>query len=138
MKSWMVYSALALLSWGFFGFFPKLSMRYMQPESAIIYEALGGLAMAVIALYLVKFRPEVHPKGILYAALTGFAGVVGVLFYMRAVTMKNVSVVAPLTAVYPLVTILLAWVLLHESLTWRQVIGMALAAVAVWLIADGG
>ena len=127
-----------MLSWGFFGFFPKLSVRHISPESAIIFEALGGLLVAAVVLYLVKFQPEIHPKGILYAVLTGCTGVVGALFYMRAATLKEVSVVASLTAVYPLVTIFLAWALLREPLTWRQAVGMAFAAVAIWLMADGG
>lgn len=137
MKPWIIWSILALLSWGFFGFFPKLSVRYMRPESAIIFEALGGLVVALIALYKVDFRPEIHPQGILYAALTGFVGVMGALFYMQAATTKNVSVVAAITAVYPIITIALAMLLLRESLTWRQIAGMALALIAIWLISDG-
>ena len=42
----------------------------------------------------------------------------------------------PLTALYPLVTVLLAPVLLNEALTLRGVAGAALSVVAIILLAE--
>ena len=40
----------------------------------------------------------------------------------------------PLTALYPMVTVVLSWLALHEDFTLRRLAGVALALVAVWLL----
>ena len=74
MSSWVWWSLLALFTWGIWGFFPKLATRYMSPQSIIIYEVIAGMAIAVVCLFFAGFKPETHPRGILFACLTGVAG----------------------------------------------------------------
>ena len=135
MSSWVWWSLLALFAWGFWGFFPKLAIRYMSPPSIIIYEVIAGLTIAVVCLFLAGFRPETHPRGILYACLTGVAGLLGGLFYLFAVARGKASVVVTLTALYPIITIALAAVLLKEPVTLKQGCGMVLAVLSIILLA---
>ncbi len=44
--------------------------------------------------------------------------------------------VVPLTALYPMVTVVLSWTLLHEAFTWRRLSGVVLALAAVWLLSE--
>ena len=135
MSSWVCWSLLALLTWGFWGFFPKLATRYMSPQSIMIYEVIAGLAIAGVCLFIAGFRPETHPKGILYSFLTGVAGLLGGLFYLFAVGRGKVSVIVTLTALYPIITIALAVVFLREPVTLRQGCGMVLAVLSIILLA---
>jgi bacterial/archaeal transporter family protein len=135
MSSWVWWSLLALLTWGFWGFFPKLATRYMSPQSIIIYEVIAALAVAVMCLFFAGSRPETHPRGILYACLTGVAGLLGGLFYLFAVARGKVSVIVTLTALYPIITIALAAVLLKEPVTLKQGFGMVLAVLSIILLA---
>lgn len=137
MNTQILWIIMALVTWGFYGFFPKLVVKFMTPQSAIIYEVLGGLVVGLFSLYLIKFQPEANPWGILYAFLTGAAAIIGGFFYLKAATTNSISIVAPLTALYPIVTIMLAFVFLHEQLTWRQLLGIGLSIIAIWLIAGG-
>jgi transporter family protein len=86
-------------------------------------------------LFFAGFRPETHPRGILYACLTGVAGLLGGLFYLLAVARGKVPVVVTLTALYPIITIALAAVLLKEPVTLKQGFGMVLAVLSIILLA---
>lgn len=136
MEQWLTASLIALLLYGFWGFFPKLAMAYINPASAIVYEVAGTVAVGLLALSLVGFRPDVHPKGILFAALTGVTGMLGTLCLFYAVRSGKASVVVCLTALYPLITVILAHIFLHETLSPRQIIAMVLALAAIALFAS--
>jgi bacterial/archaeal transporter family protein len=135
MSSWVSWSILALVVWGIWGFLPKLATKYMAAQSIIIYEVLGGLCIGLVCLYFAGMRPETHPKGILYASLTGIAGLLGGFFYLLAVAKGKVSVVVTMTALYPIITIGLAALMLKEPVTLKQGLGMVLAVISIILLA---
>ena len=135
MESWFLWTILALVTFGFWGFFPKLAVSYINPQSALIYQVFGGLLVGIVGLALIGFKPETHPMGILFALLTGITGVLGTFFYYVAASRGQISIVVSLTALYPLITILLAIIFLHESLTLKQIVGLCFAIGAIVLLA---
>ena len=135
MNSWFLWTILALVTFGFWGFFPKLAVNYISPQSALIYQVLGGLFVGFVGLSMIGFKPDTHPMGILFAVLTGITGVLGTLFYYSAASRGQISIVVSITALYPLITILLASVFLHETLTLKQISGLCLAIGAIVLLA---
>ena len=135
MDSWLLWTLLAMITFGAWGFFPKLAVNYIQPQSAMVYQVLGGLLVGLIGLAMLKFRPEAHPMGIVYSVLTGITGVLGTLFYYAAASRGQISIVVSLTALYPLITIMLAVVFLHETLVLKQVVGLFFAVTAIILLA---
>jgi transporter family protein len=56
-----------------------------------------------------------------------------VAFY-TALESGKASVIAPLTSLFPLVTVLLAVVILKERLNYGQYAGLALALAAIYLL----
>lgn len=124
----------ALTLWGLWGFLPKITIRYIEPKSAIVYEVIGGIFLAALALFSLDFRPEVHPIGIILAITTGMLGFLGAFFFLSAVSRGPVTLVAALSALYPIVTAILATLILHETLTLRQGLGIALAFLSMILV----
>jgi transporter family protein len=61
---------------------------------------------------------------------------VGFLTFFAALEQGKASTVVTLSALYPVVTILLSIAFLHEKLTMRQVTGIVFALVASVLLAD--
>ena len=135
MENWLLSALLALILYGFWGFFPKIAVSYISPQSALIYEVAGAMLVGLATLFFIRFQPESHPKGILFAVLTGIAGMLGTLFFFHAAQKGKISIVASLTAIYPLITVILAAVFLREPLTAKQVSGMILAIFAILLLA---
>lgn len=135
MKAWILPALGTFVFWGLWGFFPKLTTRYISPLSAMVYESIIGLPVGLIILATLNFKPEVHPRGILYASVTGVLGILGALGYLTAVRRGEVTLVSSFTALSPALTILLAMLLLGERLVLRQYLGIGLAFVAMLLIA---
>lgn len=135
MKDWILPAMGTFLFWGLWGFFPKLTVRYVSPVSAIVFEALIGVPVALVVLSAIGFKPDLHPRGVLLASLTGVLGILGALMYLTAVQRGNTSLVATFTALYPALTVLLAVLFLGERLVLRQWLGVGLALVAMLLVA---
>jgi len=135
MRDWILPAMGTFLFWGLYGFFPKITLRYISPLSTIFFEALIGIPVAIAVLVALKFKPDVHPTGILLASLTGLLGILGALSFLFAVRRGQVGLVSAFTALYPALTILLAMLLLGERLELRQWVGVGLAILAMLLVA---
>ncbi len=136
MSNWFLSAFVALICWGIWGFIPKITIRYINPMSALVFEVIGVIIVGLIVLSFLGFRPEVHPKGIALAILTGIIGMTGALGFLMAVKTGKVSIVAMVTAMAPIVTILLAYFLLGERISLKEGLGIvfALAAISLFVI----
>lgn len=136
MENWLLSAFAALLIYGLWGFFPKLAVTYISPASALIWEVAGAMLVGLVSLFWVGFQPDTHPKGILFAVLTGVTGMVGTLFFFAAASRGKISVVVSMTALYPLITIVLAAVFLREPISLTQIFGMIFAVIAIILLSS--
>jgi bacterial/archaeal transporter family protein len=133
--NWLLPTLGALLCWGMWAFIPKITTGYLNPQSAIVFEATGGIFLAIATLISLNFQPDIHPKGIGLAFVTGLLGFSGAFCFLNAVTKGPVTLVATISALYPVISVLLATVFLHEAVTLRQAIGIAIAVLAMILVA---
>lgn len=136
MKEWVLPTCGAFIVWGLWSFIPKITVRYISPKSAVVYEVLGGILVAIMVLYSLNFRPDIHPKGVALGIITGLLGFLGALFFLFAVSHGPVSLIVTLTALYPVISILLAIVILHEPITLKQGVGIIFALTAMFLVAS--
>ena len=134
MPAWLPPALAALLCFGLWGFFPKLAVVYLDARSALVYQTIGSLLVGLAVLFSLKLQPGFHPKGALFALLTGLAGVAGTLCFFAAAERGKISLVVSITALYPLITILLAALFLREPLTAKHLAGMACAILAILLL----
>lgn len=131
MQKWLYYSILSLLFWGLWGFFSKLATNYISPVSVLFYGVLGAAVSGITGLLVMGFRPEGQPLGISYALISSIVGTAGAFFYYFALSRYKASVVITLTALYPMVTIVLSFIILKEGITLKQGIGILFALLAV-------
>jgi len=133
MKAWLLPASMTMICWGIWGFIPKITTRYINPLSASVFEGLGSAIFAIIILFSLSFKPEIHPKGVSLAFITGLLGMLGALFYLFAMPKGKVSVIATMTALNPIITIVLAYFILKEPITLKEGIGMVFAFIAIVL-----
>lgn len=134
MTQWLPAAIFSLLSFGLWGFFSKLTITYIDSRSALVFQAIGVLVIGFITLALLQFKPATDIKGISYGILTGLAYGVGCLFYFIAADRGKLITVVTLTALYPLITILLSYLLLREGINVKQCLGIILAMAAIYLM----
>ena len=134
MKAWILPTAVTFVCWGLWSFLPKITTKYIDPKSAIVYEVIGGIVLSLFVLGFMNFRLETHPKGIALAGMAGLVGFVGALCFLYAVSKGPVSIIAPLSALYPIVSIVCAVLFLHETLTIKQCVGIVFALISVVLV----
>jgi drug/metabolite transporter (DMT)-like permease len=70
--------------------------------------------------------------------LIGALDTAGNGFYLAAVQTGQLAIASVLSAMYPVVTVILAAVVLREPVTRDHTIGIGLAAAAIALIGAGG
>lgn len=135
MKPWLPPTLGAFVLWGLWSFIPKITTRYITPKSAILFEVVGGIAVAAVVLISIKFRPDIHPVGVALALSTGILGFSGALLFLYAASKGPISLVTVLSALYPVITLLLSTTILKEAVSMKQWLGIALGLVSMILIA---
>jgi transporter family protein len=136
MIGWFPAAIISLFSFGLWGLFTKLAVEHIDSRSALIYQTLGVIIIALFMLKSINFKPSTDAKGLSFAILTGLAYGVGCLFYFIAASKGKIITVVTLTALYPLITILLAYFLLKEVISLKQWTGIILAFIAIILMSN--
>jgi drug/metabolite transporter (DMT)-like permease len=93
---------------------------------------VGLLIAAVVAL---RHRPRVEPGQLLPLLSVGLLSVGATFLFAEATTRGLLSLVTVIASIYPVTTILLAWLVLGERVAWTQRLGAAIALTGVALIA---
>ena len=131
LAPWFWFAVVTLLAWGVVGLLQKLSTNYISAESSLIWLVVGYLLLEPL-LYPGKILFTYSGWNITWAILSGALNALGALALFAA--LKNggkASIVSPLTALYPLVVILLVPFVLHESITLLQGVGVVCTLIAV-------
>jgi len=136
MERWLVYALLALVTWGFWGFFPKVASNYLDAKSILVWEVIGAIAIGLIVLFSMDIKPSFNTKGVIFSILTGIAGTLGMLFFLSSIAHQGkISIVVVMTALYPVISLGLAYFILNEPITLKQWTGIFLAFIAMALCA---
>lgn len=133
---WLVYSLLTVLLWGAWGVQSKVAVDRVSPWMNQILFPLGLIPAVIPVLVSSRLRGGTDlVRGRSYAFLTGILGGTGnIAFFLSLDKGGSASVVVPLTCMAPLVTVLLAAVVLRERINRIQMAGIAVAIVAACLL----
>ncbi len=137
MKDWLLYSFLSLLFWGIWAFLPRFAVTFISPRTLTIYQTIG---ISVTVLGIFAFSPwkiETHPMGIFIGILSGSFGILGTYCYNIAMQRGQASIVLMLSALYPVVTLILIALFFREMITLKQGTGIMFAFLAITLLSTG-
>lgn len=134
-NAWFAPAVFALLLWGLWGLLLKLATNHMPPRNVYIVSTLGAIIVALALLITTKFPPQATVAGVLFASFAGICGAIGGVLFLQAMSRGAASVVITFTALYPVVTIILSFLLLSESVTVKQGIGIVFALFSMVLLA---
>mgnify|MGYP000707680253 CR=1 FL=1 len=133
-----LYALLTALLWGMAPLFGKLGLESVDALAAM---TLRTMVVGVVLLLFGGFTGQLAnvtsiglKAGLLIAAEGLLASLLGHLAYYQALKLGDASRVVPVTAAFPLVTVLMAILFFGEPLTWQRVLGAALVVGGVLLI----
>ena len=138
--AWLFWSVLTIVLWGAWGLVSKVASNGVDAYvNQLLYAAGLAPLMIFVAWTVWKRSPRESDRdrrrGIFWAFLTGILGGLGNLaFFQALVKGGEASIVSPVTALFPMVTVLLAVLFLKERLSRAQWAGLALAFVAIYLL----
>ncbi len=138
--SWFMLSLGALATWGVWGIFGKIASGYMDGRSLFFYQLVTGIVVILIAFAATGFRPQwygadgVINPGIKWAIATGVVSALGQILYFSALGKGKASIVVLMTGLYPVITVLLAFLILRETITLTQGAGIVLAVTSILLL----
>jgi bacterial/archaeal transporter family protein len=138
MPRWLFWSLVAVFSWGVWAVFSKvigdrLSVMHTQALSTI------GLIPILLAMGVAR-RSAVRgsrARGIIHSVAAGVLNVVGLLAFFHALNLGGEAatvVLVPATGLYPLVTAVLGFFFLKETLSRIQIAGIIGSLVAIYLL----
>src|ERR1700682_368997 len=131
---WLWYALLGIFWWGLWGFLSKIGSEKASPMQMQILFTLGMLPVALGMLAQMRGKLDRNRGGITYGLLSGIAAGLGTLGYYAALRDQNASVVTPLTGVFPVLTVVLAFLVLRERLNRVQMGGMLLALASIIIL----
>jgi transporter family protein len=134
LPPWFWFALIVLLAWGIVGLLQKLSTNYLSAEWALVWSALGFFILEPW-LYPGRILFTYSAHGLGWALLSGVFNALGGWALLTAMkTGGKASIVAPFTALYPIVVVFLAPLVLRESITALQGIGIICALISVVLL----
>ena len=134
----MVFLFLTTLFWGMAAIFDKLALGKTSPFTGMMVRQfiLTGILLTVgVGSGRMGTLGTLDGRSIVLFGLSGICGgAAGLWTYYHALRLGGASLVVPITATYPLIAVLLSWLILQESLTISRIIGTALIVLGVWLV----
>lgn len=124
----LLYAFAALVAFGLAAVFQKLATNRVSAETAFATFAAGFIPPSLLILFLEPVTTNLPVAPVLWATAGGLLNGLGVLATLAAYRRGGkASVVTPLAAIYPMITVILAVVFLDEKLVPVQIVGIALA-----------
>jgi drug/metabolite transporter (DMT)-like permease len=131
----IVLAILAAVALGVFVYFLGLGSREGDALSTLVGARIGSLAVLLVLTSATGASLRLAPRFLPAGAAVGLADLSANALFAVASSRGLLSLVAVLGSLYPVVTVLLAHVLLGERLTRAQQTGVAVALAGVAAIA---
>lgn len=135
MDRWYLLTLLAIICFSLGSFLGKVASMRDIPFRVYFFEGVGTLTVFTAFV--------LYNRGVIFnnfsinapALLMGLTWGIGTVLFIVALKFAKLSVMVPLTAVYPALTVILALVFLGERLGPREIAGVLLAVASAALLA---
>jgi drug/metabolite transporter (DMT)-like permease len=135
---WLVLALGVFLMWGVQAWVMKFANNRMAAESIFSYMAGTALVLIPVALRMTDFTQPINwgLKGPYLAAAVHILNSIGALSFVFAVRYGKAIIVVPMTALAPVITIILSLAIYSRIPFPYQIAGILMASVAIYLLAE--
>lgn len=136
--AWLILAFGVAAAWGVQAYVMKFANKTMKAESIFFYMMATAVVLIPFAVAMTDFSRGVNWgfKGPYLAALVQVLNAIGALTLVYAVRYGKAIVVVPMTALAPMLTVIISLIIYQVIPHPFVVIGMVLAAIAMLLMAE--
>jgi drug/metabolite transporter (DMT)-like permease len=133
---WLLYAIAAAACWGIWGVLSKEPSRVLSGWMMQVLFTFALLPSIILACLSKQVRVGTDkPRGLVWGFIAGILAAAGNIFFYLALEAGADSAIAiPLTSVYPLVTIVIAYLWFKERINIVQSVGILVALAAIILL----
>lgn len=136
--AWIFLALIVFAAWGVQGYVMKFSTGVMSAESLFFYMTLGAVLVIPAAVWMTDFSQPVNWgwNGPWLAAAIQVLNSIGALCLVYALRYGKAIVVVPMTALAPLLTVIIS-LMMYRTIPHPVVgCGLILASLAIWLMSE--
>lgn len=135
-NNWLLYALITTLFWGVWGAFIEIPEKNGFPATlGYTVWAFTMLIPALVGLWKLGWKIKFTPKSILYGGIIGFLGAGGqLILFTNALIEGPAYLIFPIISLSPVITIILAYILLKERTNYIVWTGIILALVSIPLL----
>lgn len=136
LPPWLLYTLTAATCWGIWGVLSKGPSRELSGWMTQMLFTFALVPSVIFAAFSKNVRVGTDKRrGLFWGFVSGFIAAVGnIFFYLALEAGADTAIAVPLTNIYPLVTIVLAYFLFKERLNLIQGGGIVIAVAAIILL----
>ncbi len=135
--SWLILTLLAFFGFGFTNLMFKVGER-LNANIAVVTVILYTLAAVLSAVWFLSQKQLsldlFQPKPIIIGSLAAVFSIVGVISVQQAFRLGPASLISPAIGLNALIVITASLFLFREIISPKQLLGIALALIAIYLI----
>lgn len=136
--SWLPLATLVFIMWGIQAYVMKFATRTTSAEGIFFYMMATAVALIPVAAWMTDFGRPINWgfKGPYLAALVQVLNSAGALSLVFAMRHGKAIIVAPLTSLSPVITVILSLAVYSRMPPVYQVVGIVFATTAIYLMAE--
>lgn len=136
----MIIAFIIAIIWGINPIIHKLLLNDISYHTIIIFSGITFFIASLIYSYIYykDIYKDINKENnkIIYIIICAFLGLflANILYYNALKYTNNVSIITTITALYPLVTLLLSYFILYEKISIINFIGIILIMIGIILL----
>lgn len=134
---WLVFAISSAVFAALTSILAKVGIEGVGSNLATAIRTLVVVAMAWVMVFITNQQAgltEISKRSWIFLILSGLATGLSWLCYYKALQMGNASKVVPIDKMSVVLTLILAFIFLHEQFTWKSILGCILITAGTLLM----
>lgn len=134
---WILFAVLSSLFAALTSILAKVGIENVNSNLATAIRTVVVLGMSWLVVFVTNTETgigEISRKSWLFLIFSGLATGASWLCYYKALQLGEASKVVPIDKMSVVITLILAFVFLHEAFTWKSLVGCLLIGVGTLLM----
>lgn len=126
---WLIFAILSAVFASLTSILAKVGIEGVNSNLATAVRTVVVVGMAWLMVFVTHSQSgltEISKRSWLFLILSGFATGLSWLCYYKALQLGEASKVVPIDKMSVVLTLILAFVFLHEQFTWKSIVGCIL------------